>query len=44
MQSPVNIIKALMQRFKGNKTQAAKYLGIARPLLYQKMDRLNIKD
>ena len=38
------VITRVLQRFKGNKSQAAKYLGIARPLLYQKMDRLNIKD
>lgn len=38
------VITRVLERFKGNKSQAAKYLGIARPLLYQKMDRLNIKE
>lgn len=36
------VIIRVLQRFKGNKTQAARYLGIARPLLYQKIKRLNI--
>lgn len=37
------IIQAL-KIFEGNKTRAAEYLKISRPLLYQKMERLNIKD
>ena len=36
------IIKVL-EMFHGNKTQAANYLNISRPLLYQKMKRLEIK-
>jgi len=38
------VIIKVLERCNGNKSQAAKYLGIARPLLYQKMNRLNIKE
>jgi transcriptional regulator with PAS, ATPase and Fis domain len=37
------IIEESLKMFKGNKTQTAKYLDIARPLLYQKMKRLGLK-
>ena len=36
------ILKAL-ERFGNNKTRTAEFFGIARPLLYQKMKRLNIE-
>ena len=39
-----DVIIKVLEMFNGNKSQAAKYLGIARPLLYQKMNRLNIKE
>jgi transcriptional regulator with PAS, ATPase and Fis domain len=32
-----------LKKFENNKTKAAKYLKISRPLLYQKINRLNIK-
>ena len=32
-----------LKKFDNNKTKAAKYLKISRPLLYQKINRLNIK-
>lgn len=38
------VIIKVLERFNGNKTRAANYLGIARPLLYQKLKRLNIKE
>ena len=38
------VILRVLHKFKGNKTQAAKYLDIARPLLYQKIRRLNIDE
>lgn len=38
------VIKKVLDKFESNKTQAARYLGIARPLLYQKMKRLDIKE
>lgn len=37
------IIINVLEHFDGNKTRAAEYLGIARPVLYQKMKRLDIK-
>lgn len=36
------LIINVLKRFNNNRTKAAQYLGIARPLLYQKMKRLNI--
>lgn len=38
------VILRVLERFKGNKTKAASFLGIARPLLYQKINRLKIKE
>ncbi|MCI8647620.1 MAG: sigma 54-interacting transcriptional regulator [Firmicutes bacterium] len=38
-----DIIKKVLVHFNNNKSKAAEYLGIARPLLYQKMKRLGIK-
>jgi len=38
-----DVIIKVLNRFGSNKSRAAKYLGIARPLLYQKMRRLGIK-
>ena len=37
------LIIEVLKRFNGNKTKAAGYLNISRPLLYQKMNRLGIK-
>lgn len=37
------IIINVLERFDGNKSRAADYLGIARPVLYKKMKRLGIK-
>lgn len=37
------IIINVLEHFDGNKSRAAEYLGIARPVLYQKMKRLGIK-
>lgn len=37
------VIVKVLKRFDQNKTRTADYLGIARPLLYQKMKRLGIK-
>ena len=37
------LILHVIEMFKNNKTEAAKFLGISRPLLYQKLDRLGIK-
>lgn len=37
------LIREVLKRFDGNKTKAAEYLNISRPLLYQKMNRLDIK-
>lgn len=37
------LINEVLIKFDGNKTQAAKYLKIPRPSLYQKMERLGIK-
>jgi len=37
------LILEVLKRFNGNKTKAAEYLNISRPLLYQKMNRLEIK-
>lgn len=37
------LIVEVLKRFNGNKTKAAEYLNISRPLLYQKMNRLAIK-
>lgn len=37
------VIEDALKIYKGNKTKAAEYLKIARPLLYQKMKRLGIK-
>ncbi len=37
------VIEEVLKIQKGNKTKSAEYLGIARPLLYQKMKRLGIK-
>lgn len=36
------VILRVLEKFDGNKSRAARYLGIARPLLYQKMKRLEI--
>lgn len=36
------VIEQTLMLFSGNKTKAAEYLGIPRPLLYQKIKRLNI--
>ena len=33
----------MLEHFDGNKSRAAEYLGIARPVLYKKMKRLGIK-
>ncbi len=38
-----NLIINVLEQFSGNKTKAAEYLKIQRPLLYQKMNRLGIK-
>ena len=38
------VIEEVLRIHKGNKTKAAEYLDIARPLLYQKMKRLGIKN
>ncbi|MEA4922001.1 MAG: sigma 54-interacting transcriptional regulator [Eubacteriaceae bacterium] len=37
------LLLQVLSKFEGNKTQSANYLGIARPLLYQKMKRLGIR-
>jgi len=37
------LILLALARFQGNKTKTAEYLGIQRPLLYQKMKRLGIR-
>lgn len=37
------VILRVLEKFDGNKSRAARYLGIARPLLYQKMKRLEIE-
>jgi transcriptional regulator with PAS, ATPase and Fis domain len=37
------LIREVLQKFHGNKTQAASFLKISRPLLYQKMKRLGIE-
>lgn len=37
------VILKVLEHFDNNKTKAAEYLGIARPVLYQKMKRLDIK-
>jgi len=37
------LILSALARFQGNKTKTAEYLGIQRPLLYQKMKRLGIR-
>ena len=37
------IIINVLEHFDGNKSRAAEYLGIARPVLDQKMKRLGIK-
>ena len=37
------LINETLMKFNHNKTKAAEYLKISRPLLYQKMDRLGIK-
>lgn len=37
------LIREVLQQVDGNKTKAAEYLKISRPLLYQKMKRLGIK-
>lgn len=37
------LIMDVLEQFGGNKTKAAEYLKIQRPLLYQKMNRLGIK-
>ena len=36
------VIRRVLKKFDGNKSRTAKYLGIARPLLYQKMKRLGL--
>lgn len=38
-----DVITKVLEHFNNNKSKAAEYLGIARPLLYQKMKRLDIK-
>lgn len=38
-----DVILKVLEHFCNNKSKAAEYLGIARPLLYQKMKRLGIK-
>jgi transcriptional regulator with PAS, ATPase and Fis domain len=38
-----NFILRCLEKFNGNKTKTAEYLNISRPLLYQKMKRLDIK-
>lgn len=49
--SPIDLVKnkaereliiSTLEKFNNNKTKAAEYLKIARPLLYQKLKRLNI--
>ncbi len=51
MEKPIDVIKnqaekqliiQVLEMFEGNKTKAANYLKIPRPLLYQKIKRLNI--
>lgn len=37
------VIEAALVKFNNNKSRAADYLGISRPLLYQKLKRLGIK-
>ena len=37
------VILKVLSHFNNNKSKTAEYLGIARPLLYQKMKRLGIK-
>jgi transcriptional regulator with PAS, ATPase and Fis domain len=37
------IIISILKKFDGNKTKSAAFLGISRPLLYQKIKRLGIK-
>ena len=52
MENPIEDIKQeaerklildVLEKVGGNKTKAAEYLKIQRPLLYQKMNRLGIK-
>lgn len=38
------VIEDVLRMHKGNKKRSAEYLGIARPLLYQKIKRLGIKN
>lgn len=38
-----DVIQRVLEHFHYNKSKTAEYLGIARPLLYQKMKRLGIK-
>lgn len=42
-EAEAGLIVNVLERFKGNKTKSADFLGISRPLLYQKMKRLGIK-
>ncbi|MEG0829849.1 MAG: sigma 54-interacting transcriptional regulator [Anaerovoracaceae bacterium] len=39
-----DLIKGALHRFGNNKTKVAEYLGIARPVLYKKMKRLEIQN
>ena len=42
-QAEKTLIMHALKKFENNKTKAAEYLNIPRPLLYQKINRLNIK-
>ncbi|SDK12734.1 sigma-54 interaction domain-containing protein [Natronincola ferrireducens] len=42
-EAETKLLKEVLEMFHGNKTKAAKYLKISRPLLYQKMNRLGLK-
>ena len=42
-EAEIKLIEKALELSDGNKTQAAKFLKISRPLLYQKIERLKIK-
>ena len=42
-QAERDLLNTVLKHFGNNKSQAAKFLNISRPLLYQKMHRLGIK-